>query len=75
MYEIEKNVPMTGPKPTRSGGVQPNQKYPFRSMEIGDSFVAPRVALASMHSLNARTVTKFEHRTLPFGKARIWRVK
>lgn len=75
MIPIEKSVPMTGPNPWRSGGVQPNKKYPLAELEVGDSFVAPRVALSTMRSHNARTEKKFEHRTLPFGKVRIWRIK
>ena len=37
MYKVEKNIPM--PSPTRDG--VPTYKYPFFTMEVGDSFAVP----------------------------------
>ena len=36
MYRIDKNVPMNNIKPVAN---RYNEKYPFRKMEVGDSFV------------------------------------
>lgn len=67
MVEIEKGVEM----PER------RVKYPWREMEIGDSFVHEgKYAVArSMASTTGRNLgKKFSVRKMPDGKARIWRV-
>ena len=50
MLEIEKGVPIpeTLPRPGKPG------KYPFRSMEVGDSFVAPIEKKNSIYSSMSR---------------------
>jgi hypothetical protein len=37
MYKVEKNIPL--PNPTRNG--VPSYKYPFATMNVGDSFAVP----------------------------------
>lgn len=73
MYEIEKGVPI--PK-TKSGGTV----YPFRSMEIGDSFAVPKdskgnAQRAMMFAHKAIKGHRFIGRTQPDGSLRIWRIK
>lgn len=83
-YLIEKNVPV--PADGRRG---PEPKYPFRSMEVGDSFVVPAgEAKFSKRSADGRPVSRvsvatsgagkrlgrrFVTRTNPDGSVRVWR--
>jgi hypothetical protein len=69
MFQIEKNIPV----PSKAS------LYPFRQMEIGDSFLVPadaitraRSALTAFRSANDNF--KFATRTLDGGALRIWRV-
>ena len=73
-YEIEKNVPL--PRPRQSGA----PKYPWESMDVGDSFY---VAGATVTLLSASAASwsrrhgrerKFATRTVN-GGVRVWRVK
>ena len=72
-YEIEKNVP-------RPNGVAARQEYPFRDMEIGDSFAVPvnlthKVQPAITQWQRRHTDFKFVTRTdKAEGIIRVWRV-
>jgi hypothetical protein len=71
-YEIEKNVPI--PTIKRKA---PAEKYPFRHMEIGDSFFIPDETGTSVSGLvsayGKKLGKKFSSRTVKDG-ARIWRL-
>lgn len=72
MYPIEKNVPI--PQKNRHG--RPS-KYPWRDMEVGDSFVMQlKVNSAVNMCRHARATTgyKFSCRTQPDGTVRVWRI-
>jgi len=70
MFEIEKNVPLPERKANTS-------KYPFNSMEIGDSFAVPADIKGTV--MNAATTSgryhgkKFSARQIDENTARIWR--
>ena len=70
MFKIDKGIPV----PTKSGRVP---KYPWREMEVGDSFFVPGMTAASAAAgcLGAKKATgwTFRYRTVD-GGARIWRV-
>lgn len=73
-YVIEKGVAL--PKGKRS---EKSTKYPFKSMEVGDSFLVPDftsiVSLRSQASVTGRTLgKKFSVRLVEQG-VRIWRVE
>ena len=59
----------------------PQAKYPFGSMEVGDSFVVPnelrqRVAgAASQYTRRSDYKIKFTTRSMGDGTVRIWRTK
>lgn len=66
-YQIEKGIPIPD-------GI--NSLYPFRQMEVGDSFLirgktASQVA-GAVNSAKIRTGWKFKTRTIPEG-VRVWR--
>lgn len=69
-YQIESGVPM--PINLR------NVKYPFKTMEIGDSFIIDNVNAKIIHNaayaFGKRNNKKFTVRTND-GTARIWRVQ
>ena len=66
MIEIEKGIPMAAPH---------KRKYPFREMEVGDSFRAPD-ALRSVSSYNTWLRPKhFVIRIAGDGSRRVWRDK
>ena len=72
-YEIEKDVPIP-PRITRM------PKYPFRKMEVGDSFVLPKDdvknARSSAYQLHLRTGRKFVIRlNRTNGEYRCWRIE
>ncbi len=78
--KIDKGIPI----PTKAGGGVPS-KYPFRAMEVGDSFLAEapegmsrrqlRIAVTSAAAYQQTTYgTKFSVRTVSDG-IRCWRVK
>lgn len=72
MYDIEKGVPV--PK-TNSGK---SAKYPFRAMEVGDSFVVEReakpLAQRSMYMFNKNNKDRrMIARVQPDGTLRVWR--
>jgi len=81
-FKIEKNVPI----PARRGGGPPN-KYPWRDMEVGDSFFVPangksrnalmRALTSSTQSKSlARDGLKFTARTdAEANGVRVWRIK
>lgn len=75
MYVIEKNIPM--PNPTRNG--IPSYKYPFFTMNVGESFAVPvdptttlnylrvanrvQVAITAQHKRKGNDGRKFSYRT------------
>ena len=71
MFKIEKNVPLKNHQPA-------NSKYPFGSMEVGDSFLAPKSAAKGAQSASLKwgkyNGVKFATRTQDDGSMRIWRV-
>jgi len=72
-YQIEKNVPL--PAPNTLGAT----KYPWRDMEIGDSFVAdkPVVNISAQAVESARRIgggVKFSCRSIDATHTRIWRI-
>ena len=69
-FKIEKGVPV----PPRNGGRGAPEKYPFSSMEVGDSFLAPEKAQSSTQSAGKRLGMKFTSRKEADG-VRIWRVE
>ena len=73
MYTIEKGVPVPKRK-TRAN------KYPFESMQVGDSFFAPVSWQALYNNSNyfrkTRNLTDWKFKAAyEMGGARIWRVK
>jgi hypothetical protein len=73
-YKIEKKVPI----PNKLYTKQP--KWPFREMEIGDSFVLPesevKNARSSAYQLHIRTGLKFIIRlNRDNGEYRCWRIE
>lgn len=89
MTEIEKDVPAPGTKYKIEKGIpiprdpfyrEYAAKYPWRQMEVGDSFAIPieekeRIRYAIVQARKRNPEYKFVTRTLPFeGLIRIWRV-
>ena len=72
MFEIEKNVPAS------NDHIGAPARYPFSSMEIGDSFFVPGVTAATMSHRSlywARKLKfKFKVRTVD-GGCRVWRTE
>lgn len=70
---IEKGVPLSG-RPGRGGK---NAKYPWREMQVGDSFLAPGTTIHKFNSVRLygekMTGFKFASRTVP-GGVRVWRI-
>lgn len=69
---IEKGVPI----PRGRGG---KPRYPWKAMEVGDSFVAPSDVSERAVYVNATLAGKslgrrFSCRKLPCGSVRVWRV-
>jgi hypothetical protein len=73
-FAIDKHVPLP-PKGGRRGS-----KYPFRAMEVGDSFFVPaggatQSSLRSMaHGFTKRTSARYAFRNVDGGGFRVWRV-
>lgn len=70
-YEIEKGIPAPSPQGERC-------KYPFRKMEVGDSFFVPcehgnAIELAVRASARPRDEKKFTVSRVE-GGVRVWRV-
>lgn len=81
MYEIEKGIPI--PKPVKP---QPPGVYPFKKMEVGDSFFIKcnkkerQRRSSSVLTLAKKTCNemKFTTRFIQFGKhtgIRVWRIR
>ena len=71
IFEIEKNIAIPKIDKTRVGR---KTKYPFRQMEIGDSFVAPKNAISAAQTHSMRHKEKFATRTIDADNIRIWRI-
>lgn len=75
--EIEKGIPIPAPQTGR--GRSPNKyRYPYRDMEVGDSFLVPGVLMSELtgmmsHAMKA-TGFRLSARTAE-GGVRVWRVK
>lgn len=65
-FKIEKGLPIE--KWNRES------KYPFREMEVGDSFVAPESLRFKASQYGKNLGMKFSTRKLPDGTVRIWRI-
>ena len=50
MYKVEQNIPM--PNPTRNG--LPHYKYPFFTMNVGDSFAVPVDPTTTLNYMKVR---------------------
>jgi hypothetical protein len=74
-YTIEKGVPIL---PQKRPGAGRKSKYPFRDMEVGDSFmalgVAPITVRRAAYWSGRRLNKKFMTRTVE-GGVRVWRVE
>lgn len=77
MFEIEKGVPLLG-----KGSGTPYAKWPFREMEVGDSFLCPipatdKAACGRLSSAvswwGTRHKQKFATRKVE-GGVRVWRI-
>lgn len=72
-YEVDKAVPL----PTNASGGRPH-KYPFREMEVGDSFLVEPLdgdKLRNYASQFSRAKgARFVTRKQPDGSVRCWRV-
>lgn len=75
--EIEKGIPTPDPKVKRAG-IPNKYRYPYRDMEVGDSFLVPGALvseIASVRSYAAQTTGyRFAARAVE-GGVRVWRVK
>ena len=76
-FQVEKNVPLPMP------GERASAKYPWRQMDVGDSFFVPGVKASKLTNASTSFVhwaRKRENITMQFaartveGGARIWRV-
>lgn len=71
MYEIENGIP--APEVTRGAG----RKYPFKEMEVGDSFFVDEGSAKKLQAMaygyGKKLKAKFVARTYKTG-ARVWRV-
>lgn len=70
-FDVEKNVPMPEERATRT-------LYPFRNMEVGDSFLVPqgapqRVNAAVYQENKKRDGVKYTQRKVE-GGVRVWRM-
>ena len=77
MFKIEKNVPM--PKNwMNSFERHRDRKYPFKEMEVGDSFLANGIKEKTVKSIayaeGHRLGKKFACRTVD-GVVRVWRIQ
>jgi len=67
-YKIEKGIPVPAPR----------NEYPFRVMEVGDSFAVPstesRRVRSAANNFGMRNGRKFTVKNLP-NKVRVWRIK
>lgn len=74
---IEKGVPIPPKQTGRKKGEAHGWKYPFKSMEVGDSFLVPNISNSGMVSLCSRYreagLGHFVTRSEPRG-VRVWRV-
>lgn len=75
MIEIEKGIPL----PERKGPYKTKPtKYPYRTMEVGDSFLVPEPPKTFRAQVNnwgrSSNGKKFAYRTTPEG-LRVWRIK
>lgn len=82
MFNIEKNVPIPFARPFG----RRESRYPYESMEVGDSFLVPTqedtpaaVLLRRMRQsalwASKRYNAKFQVRSVPEGGVRVWRVE
>lgn len=72
-FAIEKGVPI----PPSATGPKSGSKYPYREMEVGDSFFVPggkrSTVSGVLQSRHARPHGKFTLRTVD-GGVRVWRI-
>jgi hypothetical protein len=70
--EVDRGIPL----PARPGGAGAVPKYPWRTMDVGDSFLVPaktpRTFSAQMTNAAKSTGRKFAARTVD-GGCRVWR--
>ena len=68
-FKIEKAVPVP---PKKGGGRAP--KYPYRDLEVGDSFFVPGIKTTGASDAGKRLGLKFTQRRVD-GGMRVWRVE
>jgi hypothetical protein len=66
IVDIEKGIPIP------SNGLKARSKYPWSTMEIGDSFVGPKSLTGQAHHRGLLTGMKYVTRT-EGDKVRVWR--
>lgn len=79
--KIDKHVPP--PTKTGSGRPEPKTDYPFKQLQIGESFVIKkdeikeewRLLYYKLTSWGQRNARRFATRTLDANTVRIWRIK
>lgn len=71
MIEVEKNVPIPAGADGKAGAPR---KYPFGTMEVGDSFIVAS-GKVNLHSCATKAGIKITQRKQEDGTYRIWRVK
>lgn len=67
--KIEKGIPI--PNVNKNGR---KKKYPWDTMEIGDSFVMPRPSGVGIKQADVRYGRKFTARKIDATSARVWRI-
>jgi hypothetical protein len=74
MFAIDKNVPL----PEGAGARGRIAIYPFRAMQVGDSFAVPKSEAGKVRNAcgiwGQRINGKFSSRTQPDGSLRVWRI-
>jgi len=69
-YVVEKNVPMP-----RSRNERGAYKYPFETMQVGDSFIAEKGAQYAAYAHAKRNQVKFCSRVVQgTNSVRVWRI-
>jgi hypothetical protein len=79
MPRIERSIPLPEPRKPSGHGTARKELFPWRDMEVGDSFRMPDTMTRSRVARRAveagyRTGFKFTIRRQPTGYYRIWRI-
>lgn len=78
MYTIEKGVPVPGRHVPRSRKSRRDLRWPMSVMEVGDSFIVPRIEADALRQVlsaySKRYSIKLVTQLQPGGALRCWRV-